>query len=201
MTEIEKLLAMNYEECCNYLNNKYGAVPKDYFTDERCRNKNKINSKTNYGLVIHHIDEDKAIMLSNPEYAIQEPFSYQRANRLVYCNLLEHLVLHIKIFEYTNWKNLLINKGILVGVGGIYNYLVPELNDIYSGIKYKLSWKENIRRTVAPLKEDYFKCIKKIIDLDFHFPLLNSFSAQFNLWENKKNEELYCQLRDIGVRN
>jgi len=48
--------------------------------------------------------------------------------------LLEHLVLHIKIFEFPN-----LNKNIIddVGVGGIYAFIAPELNDIYSGIKYK----------------------------------------------------------------
>lgn len=34
MTEIEKLLATNYQDVCNYLKNKYGHVAKDYFTDE-----------------------------------------------------------------------------------------------------------------------------------------------------------------------
>ncbi len=75
-------------------------------------------------------------MLSTPTYAKKNPFDYQKADHLVYCNLLEHLVLHIKIVEYPNPAQ---NAGETCGgIGGIiYNYIVPELNDIYSGIVYK----------------------------------------------------------------
>lgn len=197
MTEIEELLLMNYEQVTNYFKVKYGNVPKDYFTDERYISKSSRNTRTKEGLYIHHIDEDKAIMLSTTEWAIKNPFSYQKANRLVYCNLLEHLVLHIKIFEFPN-----PNKNIMedVGVGGIFNFIVPELNDIYSGIKYKKQWKQNITNVVLPLKVDYFRCIKKLVELNFPYPLLTSFNEKFKLWDGLRNQLLYNELKQIGVK-
>ncbi|WP_241568608.1 hypothetical protein [Spiroplasma endosymbiont of Megaselia nigra] len=97
MTEIEQLLSQSYAECVNYLLKKYGPVVKDYFSDFDCTKKTNGITQGNEGLYIHHIDEDKAIMLSTPTYAKKNPFDYQKADHLVYCNLLEHLVLHIKI--------------------------------------------------------------------------------------------------------
>ena len=133
-SDIKELLNMNYYDCCNFLKDKYGYVKKNYFTNETCKYVTQSNKRGKEGLYIHHIDEDKAIMLSTKEYALKNPFSYQLDDRLVYCNLLEHLVLHIKIIEYPHPNR---NKDELVGVGGIFNFMVPELNDIYSGIIYK----------------------------------------------------------------
>ncbi|ARU91768.1 hypothetical protein SCLARK_001216 [Spiroplasma clarkii] len=157
MTEIEKLLELNYTECCDYLIKKYDSVPGDYFLDEECTKKNTKITRGKEGLYIHHMDEDKAILLSTPDWARKNLFSYQTADRLVYCNLLEHLVLHIKIFEFPNADK---NPGENVGVGGIYDFIFPELNDIYSGIQYKQPWKQKVVELVLPLKDDYLKCIK-----------------------------------------
>ncbi|WP_425381199.1 hypothetical protein [Spiroplasma endosymbiont of Polydrusus pterygomalis] len=193
MTEIEKLLVMNYENACNYLKNKYGHVAKDYFMDETMT-KAKIRQsikRGKEGLYIHHIDEDKAIKLSTPKYAQLAPFTFQKANRLVYCNLLEHLVLHIKIVESTKSK---------YGCGGIYAYIVPELNDIYSGIQYQQPWKQKVSTIILPLKQDYLKCIKKLVDLDFPYPLLSSFNDKFQLWESKNNNQLYNEMKKLGVK-
>lgn len=54
-------------------------------------------SRTPEGLLCHHVDEDKASVLSNPYFAKDYPFSYQRRERLVYCDYVEHLLLHYKI--------------------------------------------------------------------------------------------------------
>ena len=130
--DIFKMLEMNYDECCNFLKNKYGVIEESYFCNETCRSINKSIKRTNDGLFIHHIDEDKAIMLSTKSYALDNPFEYQKGDRLVYCNLLEHLILHIKIIEFPNPNK----KDEYPGVGGVINFFIPELNDIYSGIKY-----------------------------------------------------------------
>lgn len=193
MTEIEKLLIMNYQDVCFYLKNKYGNITKDYFIDQTMT-KAKIRrsiKRGKDGLYIHHIDEDKAIKLSTPAYAQLAPFAFQKANRLVYCNLLEHLVLHIKIVESTKLK---------YGCGGIYAYIVPELNDIYSGVQYQQPWKQKVSAIVLPLVEDYFKCIKKIIELDFPYPLLSSFNGKFGWWDSKNNNQLYDEMKILGVK-
>jgi hypothetical protein len=108
-SEIEKLLGLSYEECCEFFKNKYGLVPKKFFVNETCRSKTQGNARGKDGLYIHHIDEDKAILLSTPEVAARNPFEYQQADHLVYVNLLEHLLLHVKIVEKTNSYNALMD--------------------------------------------------------------------------------------------
>ncbi|URM52983.1 hypothetical protein [Mycoplasma sp. SG1] len=200
MTEIEKLLECTYDECCNHFINKYGQPKGDYFLDKECRKKNTAITRGKEGLYIHHIDEDKAIQLSQPIYARLNPFDYQKADRLIYCNLLEHLVLHIKIWENPSKFQ---NKNEAVGVGGVYNFIVPELNDIYSGISYKNSkakWKEKVIEVVLPLKEDYFKCIKRLVNLGFPHPLLTSYTFNWNFWDPKNNEKIFKELKKLGVK-
>lgn len=126
------LLKLNYLDLCFYFMQKYNHPPQDYFCNEFFRSTNrKQNSRTALGLYIHHIDENKAIMLSTKSFAQERPFAFQQKERLIYCTLLEHLLLHIKIVEY--YRSSRPN----VGTGGIYNFMVPELNDIYSGIQYQ----------------------------------------------------------------
>jgi hypothetical protein len=193
MSEIQKMLNLSYQECCSLLIIKYGRVSGDYFLDKNCTKKNTSITRGAEGLYIHHIGEDKYIMLSNPNFARKASFEYQRAQRLVYCNLLEHLVLHIKIYEKTG-------PHTVYGVGGIYNFIVPELNDIYSGITYKQAWKQKVIEIVAPLKDDYFHCIEKLVSLDFDYPLLTTFTYNSELgWSILNNEPLFEELRKIGV--
>ncbi|GAA6238856.1 MAG: hypothetical protein SPLM_09720 [Spiroplasma phoeniceum] len=199
MTEIEKLLTMTYEECINYFLKKYGNVPENYFyikQNNTLGSKNNKITRGNEGLYIHHIDEDKAILLSTPEFAKKNPIYYQKADRLIYCNLLEHLVLHIKIIEYPNPKQ---NKNEICGVGGIYKFIVPELNDIYSGITYKQPWKQKVVEIILPLKQDYLRCIKHLVKINFPYPLLNSFNKYFG-WNEKNNKKIYSELIKNGVK-
>lgn len=128
----ENLMDLNYDELVDYLLKKYGKVNGNYFIDEGCNYKNKNITRGNEGLFIHHIDEDKAILLSNPKIAIKYPYDYQKANRLVYSNYLEHLLLHILIFEKS-----MENKTGLFGIGGAISYITGILNDIYNGYKPK----------------------------------------------------------------
>ena len=197
MSEIQMLLNKTYMECVNYFLSKYGNVPGDYFLNDTFRSYNSKIKRGKEGLYIHHIDEDKAIMLSTKRWALTNPFEYQKANRLVYCNLLEHLLLHIKIFEFPNPKS---NPKEECGVGGIYNFLVPDLNDIYSGIVFKVIWKQTAAQIVLPLKEDYFKCISKLVELNFPYPLKTSFNTQFGAWNTKNNKTIYKKLKKLGVK-
>lgn len=73
-------------------------------------------------------------MLSNDKFAPNNPFEYQKANRLVYCNFLEHLLLHILIIEKP--KDINANKGELQGIGGAVNFICKQLNDLYNGYEY-----------------------------------------------------------------
>lgn len=92
-----KEIKMPYNELQDYLIKKYGPAKCDYFATPECRTKSKKVSRTSEGLYCHHMDEDKGVNLTNAFHAVRQPFEWQRKERLVYCNALEHLLLHMKI--------------------------------------------------------------------------------------------------------
>ncbi len=152
-----KMLNASYVDIVKYLLKKYGAAKHDYFTDTACKVKNKLVSRTNEGLYCHHIDEDKAIMLSNDKFAAANPFEYQKANRLVYCNLLEHLLLHVKIAESPSTD---ANANELPGIGGAVNFICKELNDIYFGKEFADEWRRNVADAVKDNFDDYIMILR-----------------------------------------
>lgn len=109
-----------YEQYVEYLINKYGEVPGDYCSAGFSPNEN-IKRKQSDNLYIHHIREDKVAGLSDMTVAATAPFEYQQAKNLVYCNLLEHILLHIMIGEQ--------NQGL--GFGGAQK-MIMQANDIYA---------------------------------------------------------------------
>ena len=164
---INLMLNSTYNECNKLMVKKYGAIKQSYFHTKTCKSQRASIKKGSEGLFIHHMDEDKGIMLSTSNYAVTNPWEWQQGERLVYCNLLEHLVLHIKIVEY---PNKLQNKHELCGIGGIYNFIVPELNDIYAGIKYSQPWKQAVVKNIINCKNDYMKCISHLLKLTVKNP-------------------------------
>ena len=151
--EFEKQKTMSYQELCNYLTNKYGIVDGPYFCNENCKGQNnKIRRK---GLIIHHIKEDTHIMLCNHDWAIQHSFELQQGYNLVYCNIIEHLLLHMKItieFSLTNYEME------LPGVGGVINFILPSLYNDYQETKYICNIsKEDIDQLVKEFDKQYKK--------------------------------------------
>lgn len=131
---------MNYDQYVEYLKNKYGAVPKHYFSRNGIPVKS--NKRITEGLFIHHIDEDKVMGLSaihNDKFKrrIVEEYTYdqldkiygkfQQPDRLVYCNLLEHAKLHSLIKVNQAWV-----PNEMHGKIGLFKYLLPKLNRIIS---------------------------------------------------------------------
>lgn len=149
---------LSYSDLVEYLIQKYGAVNGDYFVNESCTTKNKKISRTKEGLQIHHIDEDKAISLSQDTYAKTHPFSYQKAERLVYCNILEHLLLHIKIVEKSREEG--INRNELAGIGGAVCMLCPQINDYYNGLIPKQEWRANVMRVIEDSFDNYIMILR-----------------------------------------
>ena len=98
--DYELIKNYDYSTYCNHLLEKYGAVGGDYFTPTFSQN--MTIKRTDEGLYIHHIDEDKVANLSDHEVAKVNSFDYQRAERLVYADLFEHILLHILIGEQNN---------------------------------------------------------------------------------------------------
>ena len=161
--EVKKELGMGYAELVEYLLKKYGAAKGDYFVSESCKTKNRNVPRTSEGLECHHIDEDKAIMLSDSRWAVKNPFSYQKADRLVYCNVLEHLILHVKIVEGP--RNMEANPMEIPGLGGIMNYLCPQINDYYNGYEYKRPYEVKKFELISDNYDDYIEVLRHFLDI------------------------------------
>ena len=138
--DIDNILAMTYEEYIDSLFEKYGRVPCDYFTDSSFQKKNREIIRTEDGLWCHHIDEDKIPNLSSKPLraydAVRDPSEYQKAERLVYCNYIEHMLLHMKIFEKEIKKPYdEQNHYDVVGLGG-FNTLAGKIDKLITFPRY-----------------------------------------------------------------
>ena len=193
--EIKKELEMTYNELVEYLLNKHGAAKYDYFCNESCKSKNTKVSRTSEGLFCHHIDEDKAIMLSNDKFAVNNPWEYQKAERLVYCNALEHLILHIKIVEEP--KNADANEMELQGIGGAICFLCPQINDFYNGYQFKQQYLINIYSLIENNFDDYIDILKYFLAIIEKNPLYRLLITKKRLsigWDGKIVEKVYEKL-------
>ena len=185
-----KMLNSSYLENVKYLLKKYGTVKHNYFKDTNCTEKNTLISRTNEGLYCHHIDEDKAIMLSNDKYAAANPFEYQKADRLVYCNLLEHLLLHVKIAENPSEN---ANEGELPGIGGAINFICKDLNDIYAGKEPADEWRKKVAEKVKDSFEDYIAILRYLWNVVESNPLYKAIITKEMLcvgWDGKVVKEV-----------
>lgn len=157
-TEYLELLKLSYDELVKYLLDKYGAVQGDYFRNEKCISKNNKISRMDEGLFCHHIDEIKAILLSTREYAQANPFEYQKAHRLVYCDTMEHLILHTKIVR----ERSCINSD--VGMGGV-EMISSQLNGFYmSKERERKDWRANANRVVKGQYDIYLFIMRDFLD-------------------------------------
>ena len=131
--ELQKELDMNYQELLQYLKNKYGKVPENYYLDVNCTRKS-----------------------TQPDIAKQFDYMYQHAENLTYCNYLEHLILHCKI-NVLRYKQL--NRFIS---DGVINFFIPDLNDLYRyKIKNLPTWKEIAFSLIEDNYNEYCIIIKR----------------------------------------
>lgn len=109
------LLSKNYLEAVDLLLQKYGLAQDDYFRESSYQRfmdgdiKNITrgkSSRTSEGLYCHHIDEIKWLKISDQNFVKEYniPFENQRKNRLVYCDLVEHTILHVLIIKETSFE-------------------------------------------------------------------------------------------------
>lgn len=165
--DIECGLSYSYQCFVNQLLKKYGPVSGDYFLTESCKSPNTKIKRASEGLFIHHIDENKAVMLSRPAYAKLAPFKYQKANRLVYCNLLEHLILHCLIFK---------EYGVF-GLGGAVNFIIPEINDYYAK---RESGRKSAKEVYSVLEDNFDGYISILADLEENASWMPGFKKKVN---------------------
>ena len=169
--EYEKLAVMKYDELCAYLLEKYGPVNGSYFINENCKSPNSKIKRSSEGLFIHHIKEDEFVQLNATQYAVLMPFEYQLGENLLYCDIIEHLLLHICIV-----KEFLVEKSkenVYVGIGGIMNHIAPQIIDYINGYEFK---------------KEYLKTALKVVDGNEKFivKVLQDFAEHVH-----DNQELY----------
>jgi hypothetical protein len=156
-TVIEEI-NMSYDDYVAYLLDKYGPAECSYFCTDACKSTNKKISRTSEGLFCHHVREDTAILLSDPLHAKINPFEFQMAHNLVYCNYLEHLILHVKIVELDHKKP---DGPIGLGIEGV-TMIYTQLNGIYSYPNKVLrdDWRRAAIEAVQDRYEDYLEVMK-----------------------------------------
>ena len=198
LEEYEKIKNLTYLEYCDYLQQKYGIGLCDYMT--KSYNKNPKVTRTKEGLLAHHKLEDHAIMLSHKEFAMKNPFEWQQAKNIVYCDYLEHLLLHILICEYPAKD---ANAFEVVGIGGVINFLVPELNDFYSGWESNQPWQRNCHEKIKDDKDVYLTLLKRFKTSCKNYPcykkdcLYTSLNESFGLWSRKQNIKLFKEIEAL----
>ena len=198
LKEYEKVRDFTYLEYCDYLQQKYGIGLSAYFRPSGT--KNSKCTRTKEGLMAHHKYEDHAIMLSTKEFAMKNPYEWQLAENIVYCDYLEHLLLHILICEYPAPNR---NKNEAVGIGGVINLIVPELNDFYSGWETNQDWRRNCHNLIRDDKEVYMTLLKRFKKSCKKHPLYTkdclytSFNEKFGLWDRNKNTKLFKEIKSL----
>lgn len=186
--DINDALFMSYDEYVDYLIGKYGPAKYDYFCNEMCKSKNSKNSRSGEGLFCHHIDENKEILLSTPEIARVRPFEYQKADRLVYANYLEHLLLHVKIV-----KEDVEQKGL--GLGGVI-MISSAINDYFRHGRAD-GWKKHAMAHVKGNYDDYIiimKHFKEFVDRDKNLKILLASPVLAQGWYGRINYKVHRDL-------
>ena len=194
-TEYHQVEDKTYAEYCDYLQNKYGVGLSDYMT--KSYNKNQKVSRTKEGLFVHHKMEDRTIMLSDPDVAKNYPFEWQQKENIVYCDYLEHLLLHILICQYPSPEK---EDHAAVGIGGAVNFLILELNDIYSSWRPKATWKQSCIDKVINDKNVYLLLIERLVanvKQIFSEEIYGSYNERYGTWSNKNNYSLYREFDEI----
>lgn len=129
----KELLSLSYSDAVQSLIEKHGEVVDNYYK-EKSYNKflnGEIKiiaygkyTKTKEGLYCHHILENEYENISNKEYIAhyKYPYEYHHKENLVYCDLIEHLILHALITKETNGDR---------GFKGLVEFLIPTAEEWY----------------------------------------------------------------------
>lgn len=161
------LLNLSYEQAVEKLLLKYGAARHDYYKEKsytRFLNGEIKNitrgdyKRTQEGLYCHHIDEFEFENLSNKDFiqSYKYPFYRQKKDRLVYCDLIEHLILHTLIIKETDGER---------GFTGYITFLRPMVNEWYIDKKNpKPEWMK-ICKEKSYLQTDQIKILLTHIDV------------------------------------
>lgn len=183
----KSLLNLPYSDAVQYLIKQHGEVLDNYYKEKSYAKflngdikrigKGKY-TKTKEGLYCHHIMEDEYENLSSEEYIAhyKYPYEYHHKENLVYCDLIEHLILHALITKETNGDR---------GFKGLVEFLIPTVEEWYiDGDEPAEIWMQLCRER-AFLSEYYTE--KLLSDVD---ELLKDVKVYQELLEEIREEEL-----------
>ena len=192
MQEYLNVKDMSYRVYCSYLQNKYGIGLADYMT--KSYNDNPKCKRTKEGLFAHHLYEDEGILLSDKVFAKMYPFEWQEKQNIVYCDYLEHLLLHILIFRDNGSPEYLDS-----GLGGAISFIIPELNDIYSGWQPTQNWKINVRARIIDDKNVYLAILKLLLSLNPSLKpdLYSSRNEEYGVWSAMQNGIIFSDIDSL----
>lgn len=158
--ELWEEFELDYATLLLYLKQKYGMVAGSYFTNETCKYVDKNLSRANEGIFIHHDkewnpDHIECRSLCAPEEALKYSFDYQQPYNLTYCNMLEHLLIHIKIYE------LRLQAVGYAFIDGVEQFMIPQINDIYNTYYFsKIKWLQATKDSIQDNYKDYQQLLK-----------------------------------------
>lgn len=163
--EIINELNMTYYEMVDYLIQKYGGARYDYFSTPECKSKNPKVTRTDEGLFCHHIDEDKGGNLSQKGHAMRQPYEWQKKERLVYCNVLEHLILHIKIAVLRQRHPFSEPNDIplFFTTGGIF-MVCQTINDMFGNKGIKVQWRKKCFEEIRDNYQEYILLLATLVE-------------------------------------
>lgn len=152
---LNEVWELSYDEYVSYLLKKYGPAKYDYFRTPECKSKNPNISRSKEGLECHHIDENRALLLSNPKVAPKYPFEYQKADRLLYADMIEHLLLHHKIAVGTWWG---MYSGGTFGCGS--QMIIGNINSLFQTTP--TGWRLNMFNKIKCFFDVYIEILHRI---------------------------------------
>ncbi|CAM5208933.1 hypothetical protein OURE66S_01861 [Oligella ureolytica] len=147
--EFQRMEQMDYFSLVDYLREKYGAVTGAYFVNENCATPNRKITRTNEALQVHHVGEYTIPELSNKNIAKRNSWDEQQPDRLVYCNLLEHTLLHVLIVE--KQQNL----------GGYFMMVAPLVKDIINDYEFKREYQQKMSLQLREHKDLLLKLFNR----------------------------------------
>ncbi len=158
--EYLKEIGLPYLELCKYLQQKYGPATCDYFVSPECKTKNKKVTRTSEGLFCHHIFENRYGNLSEPHIAKIQPFETQKKENLVYCNYLEHLILHLKINanSRSKFEEAFEIKYFFNSLG--FFWIANDINYLFKNGGSSQKWRNNCFGVVKDDFEDYVSILR-----------------------------------------
>lgn len=180
--EYYDLLELTYDLAIQKMLDKYGLVKDDYFREASYYRflKGEIKSiskgkyqRTSEGLYCHHSDEIKWINISNEGFILDQkvPFESQKKENLVYCDLIEHLILHAIIIKETDAE---------YGYAGYCVFLEPMVREWYIDQKIpSMEWMKNC----------YNRAFLSVMEADKILNYVNSYLGMVFAYEQRRKAD------------